>query len=412
MSDIEWTDLTWNPIIGCTRVRRGKDVASGCDNCYADDQVARFEKRYDRLTTIKLGATKRGTLTFVPKNPKTGKTLGHGAQWTGALWLLPDVLELPLRRKKPTTYFVNSLSDWAHESIVESEQGRQFLAAMFGVMAATPQHTYQLLTKRPDQARKWFEWARRAVANDQHNEVSVVLNAAWELLSERRRKPIEATKFVDVAWPLPNVWIGASVEDQATADDRIPALLGLPAALRFISAEPLLGPINLRYLPANAGPGLDGTNPPWDAMDALTGHGIDPQSGEVSETALWPHLDLGIVGGESGQKARPCDIDWLRSFVEQCKAAGVSCFVKQLGARPVTLGFTAEGQAAFRARAKTVGSLRAEGLDRDAALAAASDRHSMGDPGYYALAPMHLLDAKGGDMSEWPEDLRVREMPG
>jgi protein gp37 len=328
MSDIEWTDLTWNPIIGCTRVRRGKDVASGCDNCYADDQVARFEKRYDRLTTIKLGATKRGTLTFVPKNPKTGKTLGHGAQWTGALWLLPDVLELPLRRKKPTTYFVNSLSDWAHESIVESEQGRRFLAAMFGVMAACPQHTFQLLTKRPGEARKWFEWLAAQPEGKRYGDQwaaavgreAVALREMVDDMSVDGTAPIQLQDMDTPEWPLPNVWLGASVEDSATKT-RIDALRYLPAGIGFLSIEPILedvGELDLR--------------------------GID-----------WV-----IVGGESGAKARPCDIDWIRRVVRQCKAAGVPVFVKQLGARSTIL----------------------------------------------------VTDPKGGNMAEWPEDLRVREMPG
>jgi protein gp37 len=327
ISDIEWTDSTWNPIIGCTRVRRGKDVPSGCDNCYADDQVARFEKRYDRLTTIKLGATKRGTLTFVPKNPKTGKTLGHGAQWTGALWLLPDVLELPLRRRKPTTYFVNSLSDWAHESIVKSEHGRRFLAAMFGVMAACPQHTFQLLTKRPEQARTWFGWV-----NGERDYWDSLVDAIIDPLrdpdgSDRLRQAAMRFDGCDdcpqgdllLAWPLPNVWLGASVED-STTKTRIDDLRTLPAGVRFLSIEPILedvGELDLR------------------------------------------DIDWVIVGGESGAKARPCDIEWIRSVVRQCKAAGVPAFCKQLGARSTIL----------------------------------------------------VTDPKGGDMAEWPEDLRVREMP-
>lgn len=356
MSDIEWTGLTLNPIIGCTRVRRGKDVPSGCDNCYADDQVARFEQRYyDRPTTIKLGATKKGTLTFVPKNPKTGKTLGHGAQWTGAVWLLPEVLEKPLRRKKPTTYFVNSLADWAHESIVGSERGRRFLAAMFGVMAATPQHTYQLLTKRPEQARKWFEWlgtvdAGRIITG--RHAAFVVRDAMMEQLGssldDRLYMRLKFNMHCD-AWPLPNVWLGCSVEDQPTADERIPALLKLPAAVRFLSAEPLLGPIDLGQ----------SVPPEFLGLSRVTKMAFG------SRASAPMSIDWVIVGGESGPKARQCDVGWIRSIVEQRRAAGAPVFCKQLGARPVHDG-----------------------------------------------VPYALQDAKGGDMSEWPEDLRVREMPG
>ena len=161
---IEWTEMTWNPMIGCSR------VSAGCDHCYAEGQVHRFGARYDRSTTIKLGATKREGLTFLPVDGD-GKSIGKGAKWTGAVWLLPDGLEGPLCRKKPTKFFVNSLSDVFHESVVGCEEGRRFIAAMFGVMAACPQHTFQLLTKRPEQARKWFafasasacaSWSRRA----------------------------------------------------------------------------------------------------------------------------------------------------------------------------------------------------------------------------------------------------------
>jgi protein gp37 len=347
MSDIEWTDLTWNPVIGCTRVRRGRDVQSGCDNCYADDVVARFEKRYDRLTTIKLGATKKGTLTFLPKNPKTGKTLGHGAQWTGAVWLLPDVLELPLRRRKPTTYFVNSLADWAHESIVESEQGRRFLAAMFGVMAATPQHTYQLLSKRPKQARKWFEWLDVEHGRTGNREiVDTLLDFARPNVDKDlwfRRVEWVAQGPSDM-WPLPNVWLGKSIEDQATADERL--AIELPAAVDFVSTEPLLGAVDFRGRP-----------PSWV-----------------------------IVGGESGPKARPCDVAWIRSIVEQCKAAGVPCFVKQLGAKPYQL---TDERLPTNAARTVVGS--------------ATDPRTE--------FRYMLEDSKGGDMAEWPGDLRVREMP-
>ena len=158
------------------------------------------------------------------------------------MWLLPEVLEKPLRRRVPTTYFVNSLADWAHESIVESEQGRRFLAAMWGVMAATPQHTYQLLTKRPEQARKWFEWLSTVPAGDVVSgprDVWPIHDAMMTTVAPGLDAKLYArVRLAGAAstWPLPNVWIGASVEDQSTADERIPALLELPAAVRFISA--------------------------------------------------------------------------------------------------------------------------------------------------------------------------------
>ena len=327
-SAIEWTGATWNCVIGCTH------TSEGCRHCYAEGQVHRFGARYDRPTTIKLGR-KADALTRLPVDAK-GKTLRKGAQWTGAVWLLPDVLELPLRRKKPTTYFVNSLADWAHESIVESEQGRRFLAAMFGVMAATPQHIYQLLTKRPEQARKWFEWLGTVnagrIITGQH-DAFVVRDAMMELLGASLDDRLYTRLKFNMhcgAWPMPNVWMGCSVEDQATKT-RIDELRTLPAGLRFLSIEPLLedlGELDLR------------------------------------------DIDWVIVGGESGPKSRTCDVAWIRSVVEQCKIAGVPVFVKQLGAY-------------------------------------ATEEHEDGGPPY----DLYLSDAKGGNMGEWPEDLRVREMP-
>src|SRR5690606_22560010 len=185
MTTIEWTQGTWNPVSGCTR------VSPGCDNCYAMRQAHRFSgncQPYEGLTTIRRGKV----------------------DWTGSVRFVPEMLEVPLQRK-PTTWFVNSMSDLFHESLTNEQ-----IASAFGGMAATPQHTYQILTKRPKRMREWFGW-----------------------LDGRR--------------PLHNVWLGVSCEDQARADERIPHLLSTPAAVRFVSAEPLLGPIALRaWMPRHA----------------------------------------------------------------------------------------------------------------------------------------------------------------
>ena len=168
-----------------------------------------------------------------------------------------------------------------------------------------------------------------------------------------------------LAWPLPSVWIGVSVEDQSTADERIPLLLETPAAKRFLSAEPLLGPINYRWAK-------------W--------HDYKTQERErraAGAAVLSDHLDglrrldTIIVGGESGPGARPCDVVWIRSTVEQCKAAGVACFVKQLGARSYSL--------------------------------AGDSLCANGDPPVGSL--LSLTSRAGSDPSEWPEDLRVQEWP-
>lgn len=376
MSDIEWTDKTWNPMVGCSRVAKSNG-RSGCDNCYAEGQANRFAGRYDRPTTIKLGASKRPGLTFVPKGPG-GKTLGKGARWTGAVWLLPDVIDAPLRRHKPTTWFVNSQSDVFHESVVGCEEGRQFIAAMFGTMAACPQHTFQVLTKRPEQARAWFEWLAAQCAGHPRLLFQYLDDLAWErpdiVIPQLQGRGEER-----VSWPLPNVWIGASVEDQESADERIPELLELTAAIRFLSCEPLLGPVVLtRWLG-----GCDSCEHSTSRFNGgrrattcsllrerIVAYGPDTPTrpGECPR----PEVHWVIAGGESGPKARECDVAWIESIVEQCRETGTACFVKQLGAKPVFV-----------------------------------DERGVRDPSVRLAG----LDAKGGNWEKWPEDLRIREMP-
>lgn len=350
MSDIEWTGLTWNPMAGCTPVvtrdASGKRHPSGCDHCYATGQVRRFAAVYDRPTTIKIGA-ERPSLTFVPTDDD-GRSLRKGAKWTGAVWLLPHMLDVPLRRRKPTTYFVNSVSDVFHESVIGCEEGRQFVAALFGVMAACPQHTFQILTKRPDRAREWFAWLSSVCTDHPRLLFQYLDDLAWSR-ADIVIPQLQGCSARRVEWPLANVWIGASVSTQTDADQRIPALLEVPAAVRFISAEPLLGPID--FVRAGA---IE-----WN-VDG------DPRCDHRATAGTSGVADWIIAGGESGPKARPCEIAWLRSIVRQCQDAGVPCFVKQVGARPVF------------------------------------------EPG---AEPRTMSDAKGGDMAEWPEDLRVRQMP-
>jgi protein gp37 len=173
----------------------------------------------------------------------------------------------------------------------------------------------------------------------------------------------------DPPWPLKNVWLGVSVEDQRTADERIPVLLSLPAAVRWVSYEPALGPVRFERIESEDGEA-------W--VNALTGW----WSGNDTP---WPSLDWIVVGGESGPGARPFDLAWARSTISACREAGVPVFVKQLGAHPVV---------------SVEGALVARGLYPT----------DMGPAGRRP-EPWHLDDHKGGDPSEWPEDLRVREWP-
>lgn len=297
-SKIEWTEATWNPLRGCTR------VSAGCQHCYAERVADRFSG---------------------PGQPYEGlvKRVGGEPRWTGRVDFVESALDQPLRWKKPRMIFVNSMSDLFHESVPDA-----WIDRIFAVMALCPQHVFQILTKRPDRMRAYC----------------AALPPHWATLS------------IDGQWPLPNVWLGVSVEDQATADERIPVLLDTPAAVRFVSAEPLLAPVRLARL-GPAWPGGRITN----ALRGTRWPELDEVGAITSRTA---RLDWIIVGGESGPGARRFNAEWAESIVDQCRAAGVPCFVKQLG-----------GHVVWHGRRQI------------------------------------LRDKKGGDMSEWPERLRVREMP-
>ncbi|WP_417834707.1 phage Gp37/Gp68 family protein [Thalassospira xiamenensis] len=225
MTKIEWTDVTWNPVAGCSV------MSAGCTNCYAMKMAKRLEA---------MGVEKYRGLT---------KTVNGNAIWTGAIKEDHSALGAPLNWKKPKNIFVNSMSDLFHADVTES-----FIAEVWQVMGHTPHHNYQILTKRPDRM--------------------------LEILSRNKHGV------------LPNVWLGTSVENSDVIS-RIDYLRDVPAAIRFISFEPLIGDV-----------------------------------GHVNLTGIgWA-----IVGGESGHKARPMHPDWARSLRDQCKAASVPFFFKQWGA--------------------------------------------------------------------------------
>ncbi len=271
-SSIEWTDATWNPVTGCT------EVSPGCDNCYAKT----FAERW------------RGTP-------------GHHFEQGFDVVLRPERLDQPLRWKKPRRVFVNSMSDLFHEAIPD-----EFIGEVFGRMGCAPQHTFQVLTKRHGRMRsllrRWSDHSTKGCTCPQDERCSV---------------PVDVKHG---SWPLPNVWLGVSVENQQWADIRIPVLLETPAAVRWLSCEPLLGPVDL-----HAVPGLNGQ---YGHAGRHNGIGT-PECPRMShhhhdERCRFP-IDWVVVGGESGPGARPMHPDWARSLRDQCAAASVPFFFKQWG---------------------------------------------------------------------------------
>ena len=261
-SKIEWCDATWNVVSGCTQ------VSSGCAHCYAKTLHDRRHRAY--LAGAKL-----------PKQ--------YAAPFS-TIQLHPERLEMPLHWKKPRRIFVNSTSDLFHEDVPD-----YFIGLVFAIAALAPQHTFMILTKRPDR----METMLTDLGGEFWGTIKVNLL--------RRGYPLPADRNAIV--PLPNVWLGVSVENQATADERIPVLLQTPAAVRFISAEPLLGLVEL-----------------WDARYD------NPNGGKTGAITSWPGgLDWVICGGESGPGARPMHPNWALSLRDGCLAAGVPFFFKQWG---------------------------------------------------------------------------------
>lgn len=313
-TSIEWTrgddgreGKTWNPLRGCTR------ESPGCINCYAERTAARFSG---------------------PGMPYAGlaKMTSKGPRWTGRFKFVEEALMAPLRWKKPARVFVNSMSDLFHEDVPD-----EWIDPIFGVMAMSPHHTFMTLTKRAERMMLW-------AARDHERAAAAHCLASMYITdpSIGERWPLTVERAVGVGkrgWPLPNVWMGVSVEDRERKS-RIDMLRQTPAALRFLSLEPLL-----------------------EHLGVLDLRGID-----------WV-----IVGGESGPNARPCDIDWIRSIKFQCRGAHVPVFIKQLGSKPVGVSdrITHRGNT----------SEMLQGFSR------------------------YLNSRKGGDISEFPDDLRVREFP-
>jgi len=344
-SKIAWTEATWNPVSGCSK------VSEGCRNCYA-------ERDWPRLSRL------------VPAY--AGRNFEDVA-------CHPDRLDQPLRWKRPRKIFVNSMSDLFHPDVPD-----EFIARVFALMSIASWHTFQILTKRPERMLSFM--TRRALRNldtgkiEESEEGSPGSYASCKLRDALFLYLVPGKRYKlnlpESAWALPegvdrfvfplhNVWLGVSVEDQKTADERIPLLLKTPAAVRWVSIEPMIGPVSFRWRYGN-------------------GFKTDPATGIQSRNHLdgLRRLDWIVVGGESGPQARPMEAEWVRKITYECEEARVPLFVKQLG-------------AAY-----------SDPVDGIAGASLKIPEEAV------SLLKRRLKHRSGTDMKEWPEGLRIRESPG
>ena len=268
-SSIEWTDATWNPVTGCSR------VSQGCENCYAE----------------RLAATR------LRQHPSRAGLTDANGRWNGEVRFNPQWLDWPLRAQRPRRIFVAAHGDLFHENVPDA-----WIDSIFAVMALSGRHVFQVLTKRPERMRAYLDVGEGRVAGAIMGWLADG-PAAPVPISPRRR--FDLLRIADAGrpwfdWPLPNVWPGVSAEDQPTADERVPILLDTLAAVRWLSLEPLLGPLEID--------------------DSLAG------------------LDWVVVGGESGPRARPMEAAWARSLRNHCICAKVPFFFKQWGGRTSKAG--------------------------------------------------------------------------
>lgn len=300
MSDntkIEWADATVNAINGCSV------TSFGCTNCYA----------------MRLAGTR---MKHHPSRIGLTMDTKAGPVWTGDVRLNETALLQPLRWKRPRRIFWNAHGDTFHDAVPD-----EWIDRVFAVCALTPQHTHMILTKRSARMRSFIvDRARMDWLNVELEQIAESAGISSNCVCRCGRDD------GDIPWPLPNIMLGASVEDQARADERIPDLLATPAAMRFLSCEPLLGPIDLTMLDATVGEANAAEPSGLILLDALTGiHRDAEDSIEGVFGAPDPHIDWVIVGGESGPGARPMHPDWARSLRDQCASAGVPFHFKQWG---------------------------------------------------------------------------------
>jgi len=350
-TDISWCDSTWNPIRGCSR------VSPGCEHCYAETTAHRYN-----------GVDKNG-------KPLAYHGLTTDGKWNGQIKFVAKHFLDPFKWKDSRKIFVNSMSDLFHENLEDN-----VIADIFMVMAMNERHTFQVLTKRAHRMYAllkedifWTTVARKCEAwADKEEKVSgggMMGFDAW-IEEVRKRKA------------LTNVWLGVSAEDQKRLKIRMPYLLSTPAAVRWVSAEPLLGPLDFG---------------PVAEIGSWPDHGLFLRNpAEWDDWKYWctPGLDWLVIGGESGAGARPCELEWIRDLKNRMIEAKVPVFVKQLGKVVYYNGMSGcspDGKSEHWP--KTF-------IKHECKLASES----------YGWR-VHLHDDHGGDMAEWPEDMRVQEFP-
>jgi protein gp37 len=439
---IESTDATWNPVRGCTR------VSEGCRHCYAERQAVRHARS---------GGAYEGL----------AKSTAAGPRWTGVVRFVPEVLDWPLRwggspaaqaEWRPSRIFVNSMSDLFHEGL-----GLEQIAAVFGVMAAAERHTFQVLTKRPARALEFFRWLPDMAASIGVAVDTTAQRYAVDYGAELPLHPVKGT-LLSRPWPLPNVQLGVSVEDQTTADERIPLLLQCPAAVRFVSYEPALGPVNLRpglraRLPVDPAAAYDDWGafpwPEWvpsELRDQVASFWA-PENGRGPAAYLRDAFSQGgppLFSGGSLRRIKASEerifgrfvhawnnIGWVvdehgvfttGSFTgsglwtaTRLAGRGIDWVIvggeSGPGARPFDVAWARETvrqcrEAGVALFVKQLGARPHEPYGEAPSRWGVGVRvdHAPGCPSG-ARYWIRLRDRKGGDWAEWPEDLRVREFP-
>lgn len=388
-TNIEWTHTinndgsiskgeTWNPFAGCSK------ISAGCKNCYAIRDAVRLAEN----NNPKIAEKYAGTVS--------------GNNWTGKINLAPeDTLLKPLRWTRPRMIFVNSMSDLFHENVLD-----EWIDKVFAIMALSPNHTFQILTKRPERmkdylSKKLDEFSDFGISEtikftdleglifdyiyENGSLKSHLKDAGWFYDTDYYEGGSEPGDLIyEAENPLHNVWLGVSIEDQKTADERIPLLLETPAAVRWLSVEPILENINLPiYYCCNCFKFTQtervNNNKDWGCTicGCYKTNGWKPSK---TQGISWC-----VVGGESGDKARVCNVEWIRSIVQQCKAANVPVFVKQLGSVPI-------GKKSDQFYMFNHGATLLDAYEKGA-------------------SKLILSHKKGGDIDQFPGDLRVREYP-